>query len=109
VISDQLVKQLPNTNRLAGGDRYDTNIEVLDHYEVTSKHMYVATGTEFADALTGAVLAAKKDSGILLVHKRVPDVTADYITDQGLKHITTFGGTVAVDESVQQTLEELVK
>src|SRR5699024_1062605 len=73
VISDKVAEKLPNNNRLSGHDRYDTNIDVLDHYGVSSKHLYVATGTHFADALTGAVLAAKKDSGILLVHKRVPD------------------------------------
>ena len=94
---------------MSGHDRYDTNIDVLNHYGVSSKHLYVATGTEFADALTGAVLAAKQDSGILLVHKRVPDVTANYITDHGAKHITTFGGTLAVDESVQKALEKLLK
>src|SRR5699024_1534512 len=107
--SGEIANGLPDANRLSGHDRYDTNIDVLEHFDAADKHMYVATGTNYADALTGAVLAAKKDSGILLVHNKVPEATANYITDQGIEHLTTFGGEVAVDETVQKALEDLLK
>src|SRR5699024_2386049 len=109
VVSDQIADGLPNVNRLSGHDRYDTNIDVLEHFDASDKHMYVTTGTNYADALTGAVLAAKQDSGILLVHQRVPDVTEDYIANHDLQHLTIFGGNVAIDRSVQETLNDLLK
>lgn len=108
VISDKIADELPGAYRLSGHDRYDTNIDVLEHFEATSEHTYVATGTDYADALTGAVLAAKKDSGILLVHNKVPEVTAKYITEQGIKHLTIFGGPVSIDEAVQKDLEDFL-
>ena len=76
VVSDKVVKQLPKPKTLAGADRYETNIAIANHFGVTSKHMYVATGRTFADALTGAVLAAKNDSAVILVHARVPEGVA---------------------------------
>ncbi|MUV37310.1 Minor extracellular protease vpr [Lentibacillus sp. JNUCC-1] len=106
VINDDITKQLPKVTRLAGDDRYDTNIKVLDHFEAASKHMYAATGKNYADALTGAVLAAKNNSQILLVHDKVPDLTADYISDKDISRFTIFGGPNAVNKDIQQTLRD---
>ena len=44
VVSDKVVKQLPNPTTLAGADRYETNIAVAEHFGVTGKHIYIATG-----------------------------------------------------------------
>ena len=109
VISETIADKLPGASRLSGKDRYGTNVDVLEHFGVTSKHMYIATGTNYADALTGAVLAAKNNSAVLLVHKKVPELTGDYITAQDLKHLTIFGGTAAVDNTVEQSLVDLIK
>ncbi|MUV37309.1 Bacillopeptidase [Lentibacillus sp. JNUCC-1] len=109
VINDDITKQLPKVTRLAGDDRYDTNIKVLDHFEAASKHMYVATGKNYADALTGAVLAAKNNSQILLVHDKVPDLTADYISSKGLRHLSIFGGKVAVSDEVAIAFKSIME
>ena len=82
VVGDNVVKQLPNPTVLAGEDRYVTNIKIANHFGVTSKHQYVATGQNYADALTGAVLAAKNDSAVILVHARIPEGVATYISDE---------------------------
>src|SRR5699024_1707471 len=108
VIGDNLLSQLPDATRLSGYDRYETNIAVNDYFEADSDYMYVATGQEYADALTGAVLAAKNDSTILLVHRHVPDVVAKYINDKKVKRLTVFGGEQAVDKHVFQALEDLL-
>ncbi|MBO1909966.1 cell wall-binding repeat-containing protein, partial [Microvirga sp. 3-52] len=109
VVSEKVVKQLPKPTTLSGADRYETNIAVAEHFGVTSKHMYVATGQNYADALTGAVLAAKNDSAVLLVHARIPDVVTTYISDQDLKRLTIFGGESAVSKKVANELEELLQ
>lgn len=109
VVAPNVAKQLPNTKRLEGSDRYGTNIEVAKHFGVKSKSLYVATGMEFADALTSAVLAAKKDSAIILVHRKVPALTADYLKRYNTKHLTVLGGPVAVDETVYEALRKIVK
>lgn len=69
VINAEVEKQVPRPARLVGTDRYETNVAVLKNFEkdFDFENIYIATGggtlgTQFADALTGAVLAAKKSS-----------------------------------------------
>lgn len=52
--------------RLAGKDRYDTNIKILDEAGITGNEIIAATGKEFADSLSAS--AAKLP--ILLVNPR---------------------------------------
>ncbi|AXI10262.1 peptidase S8 [Oceanobacillus zhaokaii] len=108
-VSKKVEAQLPKTTRLSGRSRYDTNIAISEHFGVASKHLYVATGKNYADALTGAVLAAKNDSTILLVHNAVPGSTASYITKQGTSQISIFGGEIAISKDVASKLEKLIK
>ena len=85
VITDKVAGELPKVTRLAGDDRYGTNVKVANHFGGESKHVYVGTGKTYADVLTGAVLAAKKNSAVILVHDRVPEVVKTYVTDRDVK------------------------
>ncbi|SHF76463.1 S8 family serine peptidase [Ornithinibacillus halophilus] len=109
VVSNNVMKALPNAERLSGADRYATNIAVAEEFAVNNKHMYVATGKNYADALTGAVLAAKNDSGLLLVSNEVPGIVSNYVVEQQLVKLTIFGGTVAIDENIANNLLELMQ
>ena len=108
-VHDKIANQLPSVKRLHGHDRYGTNIAIAKHFGVENKHQYVATGKEYADALTGAVLAAKQNSGIILVHHRVPKDTAPYIQEEQVKFLSVFGGEVAVSKEVFAALKELLQ
>lgn len=108
-VSEEVFEALPNAERLSGKSRYDTNIAVNHSLGLDNKHMYVATGLDFADALTGAVLAAKNDSGLLLVNDSIPSVVQDFIVDQALLRLTIFGGTLAVSEETKHRLYELIE
>ncbi|PAV31297.1 hypothetical protein CIL05_01195 [Virgibacillus profundi] len=115
VVSDDVLNELPAAERLSGDNRYETNIAIAEHFGVENSNLYVATGTEYADALTGSVLAAKNNSAILLVGNLVkedgiiPNVVSNYITEQGVTDLTIFGGTVAVDEATENALSKLLK
>ena len=65
--------------------------------------MYVATGEDFADALTGAPLAALNDTGILLVNKDALPGSVQKVIDfqdkkagEGTAKLTILGGEAAV-------------
>ena len=61
-VNKTVYNQLPGKSRLAGANRYATAAEIIKHEfkgDITSA--YVATGQNFADALTGSVLAAKNN------------------------------------------------
>ncbi|MBM7618235.1 subtilisin family serine protease/outer membrane protein assembly factor BamB/putative cell wall-binding protein [Bacillus tianshenii] len=109
MIPEEIADQLPSASRLRGRDRYETNIEVAKAFGVSSKHMYVATGKGFADALTGAVLASKNNSSILLVGDDVPGVVSSYMTEQGVKQVTIFGGQSAVSAAIAASLEKIIE
>ena len=73
VISDIIKGLVPNPVRLGGIDRYETNVEVMKAFagEYNFNNLYLTVayglkGDEFADALTGSVLAAKTSSPVLL-------------------------------------------
>ncbi|PAV31296.1 hypothetical protein CIL05_01190 [Virgibacillus profundi] len=115
VVSDKIKGLLPHAIRLRGANRYATNMEVAKYFGVETKHMYIATGGHYADALTGAVLATKNDSGILLVgklageEKEIPKVVSDYILENKFNRLTIFGGTEAVTKKSFAELEQLIQ
>jgi putative cell wall-binding protein len=71
VISSSVQQQLESlgfsVDRIAGTDRYLTNTAVLNKLSYNTGTVYVATGNDFPDALSGAILAAKANNPIVLV------------------------------------------
>lgn len=110
-ISDEVLEQLPNPERISfpGGTRYDTSIAVAEHFDIDTDTYFIATGEEFVDALAGAALAAKEQTGVLLVKDEVTDSLANFITEKQLTSLTIFGGTLAVSEEVAEQLKALVE
>ncbi|MUV37312.1 Bifunctional autolysin [Lentibacillus sp. JNUCC-1] len=104
-INNKLESSLPNVNRIAGNDRFDTAVEVARHFEKDVKNdYYVTTGRSFPDAITGAALAAKEATGILLVHDQVPKTLASFIENENTNKIKIIGGTQVVTNDVERKL-----
>ncbi|TYS67182.1 S8 family serine peptidase [Sutcliffiella horikoshii] len=108
VISEAVHDQLPNAERISGQNRYETNIELAKVFTSEAKHIYVATGNNFADALTGSVLAAKNNSSIILVGINVPASTLSYLENNRMEQITIFGGNAAVNHDVVKELQKFI-
>lgn len=106
-VSDNVKNSLPNATRISGANRFETNIEIAKVFGGNQKFIYLATGMDFADALTGAVLAAKDDTGVLLVSRNLPNIVKDYILEEKIVRINVFGGTVAVSDHIIHTLINL--
>ncbi|BCB05771.1 cell wall-binding repeat-containing protein [Bacillus sp. KH172YL63] len=101
VISDKVKKGLASKNpvRIAGKDRYDTSVKVAERLPMSSEMITVATGENFADALTGSVLAAKFYEPIILVKKNnVPSPVTKYIQENGTWYFTVLGGEAAISQ-----------
>lgn len=104
-IENVVFNRLPSPTRLAGDTRYETNLAVLNHFGVTSDQLYVATGLDFVDALTGSLLAAHDQSGIALVRGGVTSGLRSYINQQGFSSATILGGEHAVSEEIASQLQ----
>lgn len=109
VIAPSVEKSLLGVTRLAGSNRYETNKVIIQKFEkdLNFENIYVATGggkkgNEFADALTGAVLAAKNSSPLVLSSQTLPAGTADYLKTKILlsSKVTGLGGKAVVPSSV---------
>ena len=87
--------------RLAGADRYETNLLILEEAEVTSEAILVATGTGFADSLSASATGLP----MLLVNKELnPKQKAFLEAHKGnAKYIV--GGTSAVSAKVEQQVK----
>lgn len=108
VVSDQVLALLPGGVRVAGSNRFATSVALANHFGA-GEHMYVATGMNFADAITGAVLAAKEGTGLLLVGGREVDASVRfYVLESGVRELTIFGGFGAVSENFRFVLQDLL-
>lgn len=90
-----------DASRIAGETRYGTAVEVSQRaYPDGAATVYLATGEAFADALSGAMLAA--DAPLLLVPScgELPAVVAAEIARLGPSEVIALGGVNAVCASM---------
>lgn len=109
VISESVKNLVSNPLRLGGLNRYETNVEILKAFDkdLNYNSVYISggdgpNGNEFADALSGAVLAARTSSPIILAYKSLPDLTKNYIKTKfslGSKTIA-LGGEASIASSI---------
>ncbi|MBK9178469.1 MAG: penicillin acylase family protein [Acidimicrobiales bacterium] len=92
--------------RVAGSDRYATAAAVsAATFPDGAPVAFVATGTSFADALTGGVAAARGGGPVLLVEPgAVPDVVLQELIRLAPEQIVVLGGPAAVSEAVASEL-----
>lgn len=107
--------------RVAGANRYATAAEVARQFPGSVEHVYIASGEQAADALSGSAVGASglvpqsssagtaqsAASPVLLVRSdRIPQATHDALADLDPDRITVIGGPNAVSEEVLQELAE---
>lgn len=104
--------------RIGGSDRFDTNINILKQFEkeINFDNIFVvtgdgSTGDEFADALSGAVLAAQKGAPMILTYKTLPKVADDYLKDKVKSNtvIVSVGGEAVLPNSIIERVVSIVE
>ena len=106
---ETLLAGYADVEREFGKNRYDTAVAVSEGYEAGQDTVYVATGQEFPDALTGAAAAGHLDSPVLLVKEgSVPRSVETELLRLRAGEIRILGGHGAVSQDVEDALEALV-
>lgn len=112
VINDEILKQVHGGIRLGGSNRYGTNARIIDEFkdELNFDNIYAVIGEGskkdgFADALSGAPLAAKNSSPVILTNKSVPSEIGQEISSikgelSPKIAVTAFGGEAVVPDKV---------
>jgi putative cell wall-binding protein len=104
-ISDQLLSALnaiaPAT-RVSGPDRYATSVAINAAAFPSAAKAYIATGSNYADGLTGgAVAGAQGDPMFLAQGSCVPQGAIGQIVNWSSTSITLLGGIAALDAGVE--------
>ena len=95
--------------RLAGSTRYGTAVAVSGHFAEPGGTVVIATGEDFADALSGGVLAGRRAAAVLLVQPgAVPAETAAELERLAPDDLVVMGGPAAVSDAVVAELDDLV-
>lgn len=94
------------TERLAGSNRYETNLAINKQYMVSGKPLFVATGADFADALSvGSAVSAFGASLVLSTRDQVPAGSLNLIKARKPSAIYIIGGTGSVSDNVLVSLQ----
>lgn len=106
-VSKQVENEITNmgiiVNRLSANNRYSTSVEIVKHFKGSGfTDYYVATGENFADALTGSILAAKNNAPILLTSSsRLSSPAEEYLRRANPENIHILGGNTAISQQVR--------
>ncbi|WP_163195554.1 cell wall-binding repeat-containing protein [Clostridium thermarum] len=97
VVSDAVKNSLPNAERIAGSDRYETNKAVLQRFDAGFNYnlVYVATGDNFPDALSGSAMAALTKSPIVLTNSSKVQMAKSFVSSKfdRISKVNFIGGT----------------
>lgn len=89
-----------NVERLAGKDRYETNLAVLRETGVSSQELMVCAGSGYADSLSASAVGRP----ILLVGSSLTSAQSSYLSGISSRKAFLVGGTGAVNSNVESQL-----
>lgn len=92
-----------SVTRLGGADRYATAAAINRDAFPTATRAYIAVGTGFADALSGAALAGLRGAPLHLAPAHcVPAAAGQHLSSAGVGTVTLLGGTGVLSSAVQR-------
>lgn len=107
-LSDNLINQLPNAEVITGNDLYERNTNLIKRFSdnLTFDSIYVATGSDYPDALAASALAQKYQAPVILLQAdSVPDPVATLLRSKLVNEINIVGGYSAVSSLVESGLQ----
>ncbi|GAA1780584.1 cell wall-binding repeat-containing protein [Leucobacter iarius] len=113
VVSNSVVSKLKgltgDVKRVAGADRYATSIAIAKEGwpNGSASNAFLATGANFADALSAGAAAGKLKAPVLLVpgtQRTAPAAVKSELTRLGVSTVRIAGGTGAVSNGIQSSI-----
>lgn len=103
VISSSAVASLNGYKRLSGVNRYETNLAIINEFSnaLDFSKIYISTGNNFADALSGSAAAALTSSALLLTDGTDINTNTFFKSKYyNISSVKVLGGTSVVSELV---------
>jgi putative cell wall-binding protein len=105
------IASMPTVDRISGPSRYDTSVALAQsvYGGTTGGTVYIATGTNYPDALAAGPAAAKRGGPLLLTAPTsLPDVVAQELRALAPSKVYIVGGTSAVSDGVAAEIQNIV-
>lgn len=97
-----------NVTRIAGEDRIATSIEISKEMFNESDNVVLASGFNFADALSAGQLAAALNAPLILSNDQLDSRTSDEIAKLKPKNIYIVGGETALSSNIEESVKSVV-
>jgi len=101
-ISEPVLNVFPNPTRISGNDKYGTNLAILEWFKEVFNFdtVFMATGNDYPDALTGAAYASRSGSPIILVDRKVDSRIVEFFAANYISQLIVLGGENAISFSL---------
>ncbi|WP_165391896.1 cell wall-binding repeat-containing protein [Zhihengliuella halotolerans] len=102
-VARQAGKHSDQVTRLAGENRYETANKIVQTNFGYATRAFIATGTDFPDALSASAVAATRDAPVLLVKgtaSTIPAETVSTLKSLQTSYVYVAGGTAAVSNDI---------
>ena len=111
LISDNVLNKFPNTERLYGSNRYETNKILLEKFknQLDFSKLFMATGANFPDALSGGALAAKSGNPMVLISNNPDNATLSIRKYSTQANLIVLGGESIVSTAAIQKFRSGIK
>lgn len=97
-----------NVSRIAGEDRIATSIEISKAMFNESDNVVLASGFNFADALSAGQLAAALNAPLILSNDQLDSRTSDEIAKLKPKNMYIVGGETALGSNIEESVKSVV-
>ncbi|MDD6906891.1 MAG: cell wall-binding repeat-containing protein [Finegoldia magna] len=97
-----------NVTRIAGEDRIATSIEISKEMFNESDNVVLASGFNFADALSAGQLAVALNAPLILSNDQLDSRTSDEIAKLKPKNIYIVGGETALSSNIEESVKSVV-
>ena len=97
-----------NVTRIAGKDRIATSIEISKEMFNESDNVVLASGFNFADALSAGQLAAALNAPLILSSDQLDSRTSDEIAKLKPKNMYIVGGENALSSNIEESVKSVV-
>jgi putative cell wall-binding protein len=100
-VGNVAASQAGTSDRVAGGDRYETAVRVAERWMSSAGALSFATGASFQDALAGAAWSAHQAMPLVLLSPSPSTAVRSYVksTASRLSSSTVYGTTRAVSDT----------
>jgi putative cell wall-binding protein len=102
-LNNAVLKGMSNIELVTGNDKYQINLNIIDKFksDLNLSTVYLASGENFPDALSGSILAGKNSNPLLLIGNG-PSIEKNYFTNNSstISNINILGGIGVIPDEV---------